>query len=316
MIPAAVRVVFMGSPGFAVPSLDALVDAGYDVVGVVTQPDRPAGRGAAIQRPEVKVAALRHGIDVFQPTSLRDEGTVERLVAFVPDLFVVAAYGKILPRPVLAIPGRGAVNVHASLLPRWRGASPIASAILAGDDETGVSIMEMALKMDAGPVISSVALTVLPNDTTGSLETRLARLGAEALMAALPRWLDGSLPAVPQDEAEATDCRTIAKEDGHLRLAMTATEAERAVRAYNPWPGAYVHYKGQRLAIWAASVVSSGAQAPPGSMRVEGRRSLIAFAHGTWLELNEIQKPGGKRIAGEQFLNGERGKLESMVGLA
>ena len=316
MNPTEVRVVFMGSPAFAVPSLIALATAGYDVVGVVTQPDRPAGRGGAVHMPEVKAAALELSLNVFQPETFKDTANIERLASFAPDLFVVAAYGKILPRTVLAIPRRGTVNVHASLLPRWRGASPINAAILAGDAQTGVSIMEMVFKMDAGPVISTTTTPILASDTTATLEPRLAQLGAGALVETLPRWLDGDTHAVPQDEDRVTYCHTLKKEEGHLRADMTATEAERAVRAYDPWPGAYVLYRGERLAIWQTTLVETPDDQAPGAVSVVGRSPAVTFADGQALVLEAVQKPGGRRISGEQFLNGERGKLESKVTLA
>jgi methionyl-tRNA formyltransferase len=306
----------MGSPAFATPSLRGLVDAGYDVAAVVTQPDRPAGRGGATHAPDIKRAALDLGIDVIlQPETLRDDAVCHALAALEPDVFVVAAYGKILPKSVLAIPRRGSLNVHASLLPRWRGASPIAAAILAGDRETGVCIMELVAKMDAGPIVSCARAPIGLADTTGSLELRLAELGARVLLEALPGWLDGSLPATPQDEGFATYCRTLAKDDGWLRAAMTAAEAERAVRAYNPWPGAFVQYRGQRLALWAAHLAQGAPGGVVGSLSTVGRLPSIAFAGGL-LVLDEVQKPGGRRLTGQEFLNGERGRLESAVVLA
>lgn len=315
MNPAELRVVFMGSPAFAVPTLEALVAAGYPVVAVVTQPDRPAGRGGRVMPPEVKVAAKRLGIPVLQPPTFRDGAANEALAALGPDVIVVAAYGKILPAATLAIPRRGCLNVHASLLPRWRGASPIAAAILAGDAETGVTIMEMAREMDAGPVVAQASEPILAGDTTGSLEARLAVLGARTLIEALPGWFAGERVAVPQDEARVTYCQLIRKEDGHLRADMTAAEAERAVRAYDPWPGAFVGYRGGRLGIWRAHVVDDAAEAVPGTLLVHARRPAIAFTDGL-LVLDEVQRPGGKRMAGDAFLNGERGRLAPQVGLA
>ncbi|MBE0611148.1 MAG: methionyl-tRNA formyltransferase [Dehalococcoidia bacterium] len=308
------RVVFMGSPEFAVPSLRALVEAGATVVAAVSQPDRPSGRGGRVQAPPVKLAALELGVQVLQPATLRDQGIQEHLRSLHGAAFVVAAYGKILPQVVLGIPRRGCLNVHASLLPRWRGASPIAAAILGGDTVTGVSIMELVRKMDAGPVISRIETPVLSEDTAGTLEPRLAALGAAELIRVLPGWLSGELVAVPQDEDAATYCHLISKNDGHLAASMTAEEAERAVRAYNPWPGAFVSYRSERLAIWRARVVSSES-ASPGATAVTGRSPAIAFGGG-WLVLEEVQRPGGKRLTGEQFLAGERGTLEPIVGLA
>lgn len=304
----------MGSPAFAVPSLEALVAAGYNVVAAVTQPDRPAGRGGALRQPDVKVAALRHGLDVFQPETLKDEAVREHLRDFRADLFVVAAFGRILPRFVLAMPSRGCVNVHASLLPRWRGASPIAAAILAGDAETGVSIMEMAPEMDAGPVFATASEAIAPTDTTGTLEPRLAALGARTLVDALPRWYDGHLPAVPQDDADVTYCSLIRKEDGWLSATMTAVEAERAVRAFTPWPGAFVHYRGQRLGIWRAHVRPSAAETAVGALLVVDRQPAIALRDGL-LVLDEVQRTGARRQSGHDFLNGERGAPAAEVTL-
>lgn len=313
MNPSEVRVVFMGSPLFAVPSLRALVREGYDVALVVTQPDRPAGRGGRLQPPEVKVAAEALGLNVLQPETLKDEMVREMLRGIGADVFVVAAYGKILPRAVLEMPSRGCVNVHASLLPRWRGASPIDAAILAGDAETGVSIMELVQKMDAGPVIAQARTPIGPYDTTESLEPRLAELGAETLVKTLPGWLDGSLVAQPQDEALVTTCTLIKKEDGFLRASMTGTEAERVIRAYRPWPGAYVMYNGERLMIWKAHV-EAGEAGAAGSLALRDRQPAIAFTDG-WLVLDEVQRAGSKRLSGRDFLNGERGRIGGRVEL-
>ena len=307
------RILFMGSPEFAVPSLRALCEAGYPVVLAVTQPDKPAGRGGKLQKPPVKVAAEELGIPVFQPDTLRDEGVRARLAAAEADIFVVAAYGKILPQAVLDLPRRGCVNVHASLLPKWRGPSPISAAILAGDRETGVSIMELVRKMDAGPVISRRAMDIEAEDTTGTLETKLAALGAEELVRVLPGWFDGELVPEPQDEESATYCHILTKQDGWLKAAMTAAEAARAVRAFNPWPSAYVEMDGERLAVWAAHA-AEGSDAP-GMVRVVRKRPAVAFGQGL-LVLAEVQRPGGKRLTGEQFLAGLRGQLPPTVVLA
>jgi len=309
------RVVFMGSPEFAAPSLRALAAVGYSIELVVTQPDRPAGRGGKLQAPAVKVAAEALGVPVFQPETMREESVHERLRSVGADVFVVAAYGRILPQAVLDIPRRGCLNVHASLLPKWRGPSPIVAAIRAGDAETGVSIMQLVRKMDAGPVISTVAMPIDSDDTAGSLEPRLAAAGAGELVRVLPGWLDGALPAAPQDEERATYCHIISKQDGWLRAEMTASEAERAVRAFNPWPGAFVQYRDERLSIWRASVFSDEPPATAGTLRVIGRAPAVACAQG-WLRMDEVQRPGGKRLSAQQFLAGERGELPPSVGLA
>lgn len=311
--PSQTRVVFMGSPEFAVPTLRALAAAHYRVVLAVSQPDRPAGRGGKMHEPPVKTAARELGVPTFQPETMRDESVHSRLREADADLFVVAAYGKILPQAVLDIPRKGCVNVHASLLPRWRGASPIAAAIRAGDPVTGVSIMELVRKMDAGPVISRAEAPVLPTDTTGTLEPRLAALGARELVRVLPAWLAGEITPEPQDESFVTMCGILSRHDGWLSAATTAQEAERIVRAYNPWPGCSVEYRGERLAIWAA-------HAEPGEARLPGATSVVAkkpaiALRGGWLVLDEVQRPGGTRLTGEQFIAGERGQLAPQVGL-
>jgi methionyl-tRNA formyltransferase len=308
------RVVFMGSPQFAIPSLRALAHERYDVAAAVCQPDRPAGRGSKLLAPAVKMTAVDLGIEVFQPETLRDAASQARLDGYAADVFVVAAYGKILPRAVLAMPWRGCVNVHASLLPRWRGASPINAAILAGDAETGVSIIEMEPTMDTGPVIVRRPIHIEPNDTTATLEPRLAALGAAALIDALPTWIDADLQAEPQDESLVTYCSLIKKEDGHLARTMTAVEAERAVRAYDPWPMAVVMLGEERLAIWAAHVVEAGENLVPGSLFLFERRPAVALTGGG-LVLDEVQRPGSRRLSGDQFLNGLRGQLPATVGL-
>lgn len=305
----------MGSPAFAVPSLRALHASGYEVALVVSQPDRPAGRGGGLAQPAVKVAAAELGLPVLQPETLKDEAVRAQLRSLEADVTVVAAYGKILAPAVLRIPRLGSVNVHASLLPRWRGASPIAAALLAGESETGVSIMEMTAELDAGPVIARAPLPIPPGATAGTLEPALAALGARTLVETLPRWASGEVAARPQDESLATFCGLVRKEDGQLRAAMTAVEAERAVRAYDPWPGAYVDYRGSRLAAWRAHVALSPRRMAAGTTMVVERKPAIAFAHDL-LVLDEVQRQGGKRIAGETFLNGERGTLPGTVGLA
>ncbi len=305
----------MGSPQFAVPALRSLVEAGYRVCAVVTQPDRPAGRGGARRVPAVKLAAVEASITTFQPESLRGPELREALAALEPDLFVVAAYGKILPRAVLVIPRRGSVNVHASLLARWRGASPIASAILAGDRETGVSIMEMSAKMDAGPVIARSSTPVRDDDTTETLGARLAELGAQLLVDVLPAWYEGRLVAKPQDEALATYCPLLRKADGQLKANMTPAEGERAVRAYNPWPGCFISYRGERLAIWRAHAEEALEIPPPGTTVLLGKLPAVALRGGL-LVLDEVQRTGSRRLSGHDFVNGERGVLAATMGLA
>ncbi len=315
MKPSEVRTIFMGSPEFALPSLRALAERGYDLRLSVTQPDRRAGRGGYMRAPAAKVEAERLGIDIFQPASFRDPDAVATLAAVEPDLVVVAAYGRILPRAVLDLPRHPVVNVHPSLLPRWRGPSPVAAAILAGDETTGVSIMELVPQMDAGPVLAARPFPIAATDTTAALEARLAEEGAALLVETLPGWLSGELRAVPQDEATVTVCPLLEKAHGHLGVAMTAREAERAVRAYDPWPGAFVTYQGDRLAIWRASVADAGDGLVPGAITLVAGKPAVAFREGA-LVLDEVQRSGSRRVSGEAFLNGERGRLAGSAGLA
>ncbi len=315
MKPAQVRAIFMGSPEFALPTLRALVADGYDVRLAVTQPDRRAGRGGRLRAPAAKIEAERLGVPVYQPPSLRDPAAVAELASIEPDLIVVAAYGRLLPRSLLDLPRRPVVNVHPSLLPRWRGPSPVAAAILAGDETTGVSIMELVPEMDAGPVLAARPFPIAPDDTTASLEARLAEEGAVLLMETLPPFLDGELTATPQDESLVTTCPLLQKADGHLRAGMTAVEAERAVRACDPWPGAFVIYRGDRLRIWRATVGAARDDLAPGALTVISGKPAIAFRRGA-LVLAEVQRSGSRRVSGEAFLNGERGRLANSAGLA
>lgn len=306
----------MGTPPFAVPVLRALAAAGHVPRLVVARPDRPAGRGGRPRAPAVKAEAERLGLPVFQPESFADPGAVATLAAAEPDLIAVAAYGRLLPRAVLALPRRGILNVHPSLLPRWRGPSPVAAAIRAGDERTGVSVIELTARMDAGPVVAARAFPIGPADTTGALEARLAEAGAELLVESLPGWLAGDTAAAPQDEARATVCTLLTKDDGRLRAAMTAAEAERAVRACDPWPGAFAGWAGARLAVWRAHVEPAGdAALAPGTVARVGKAPAIAFREGL-LALDEVQRAGGRRVSGEAFLNGERGRLPEAAGLA
>lgn len=307
MDPAETGIVFMGSPEFAVPSLRALVAAGYRLQQVICQPDRPSGRGGRVQFGPVKQAALDLGIPVYQPETLKSEEVVAHIAALEPTAFVVAAYGKIIPRALLAIPSRGSVNVHASLLPRWRGASPIEASILAGDEETGVSIMEVVPKMDAGDVVNQARLRITNQHTGGILEAELSAIGADLLVRTMPAWLSRNTVPQPQDEAPVTYCPLIRKEDGALRASMAVCQAERTVRAYNPWPGAFAGYSGGRLTIWSAHVAAIEHGIRTGALAIVDGFPAIGFKDG-WLVLDIVQKPGGKRQGGREFLNGERGR--------
>lgn len=297
------RVIFMGTPEFAVPSLHALAQSDLcNLVAVVTRQDKPAGRGRRLMQPPVKMAAGEHGVAVLQPTRLKAAATHEALRAHQPDLAVVAAYGRILPKAVLDIPRLGCVNVHASLLPRHRGASPIAHAILAGDHEAGVSIMQMDEGLDTGPVFRMDAIPLDAGDTCGSLTKRLASLGAESLLGALPGILDGSLAAAPQENASATYAPLLQKEDGTLDFAAPAVELERRVRAFDPWPGTFTRAGRHSVRVWKAHVVDGDGE-PGVVLTASGKGVVVACGDGA-LQLDEVQPAGRKRMLAASWVAG------------
>src|SRR5512143_3911737 len=242
------KVVFMGSPDFSLPTLRALIDA-YQVVGVVTQPDRASGRGRELKPPPVKLLTQELGIPVIQPEKLRQPEAMEQLRLWNPDLIVVAAFGQILKKDVLYLPRFGCINVHASLLPRWRGAAPINAAILHGDQETGITIMKMDVGLDTGPILSQKPIRLAPDDTAGAVFERLSHLGADLLIETLPDYLSGKIQPVPQTEDGATYAPMLKKEEGRLDFDRPAGELERRIRAFNPWPGAFMDFDGALLKV-------------------------------------------------------------------
>ena len=296
------RLVFMGSPDFALPTLRALA-ANYDVVGVITQPDRPAGRGKQLTAPPVKILAKELDLPVIQPARLREPPAMAQLRAWAPDLIVVAAFGQILRQEVLDLPLHGCLNVHASLLPRWRGASPIQAAILAGDAETGVTIMRMDKGLDTGPILIERAIPIAPDDTAATLSDKLSTLGADILIETLPKYLSSELKPTPQPEAGATSAPILKKSDGELDAALSAEELARKVRAFNPWPGAFIVWKRQPLKVHRARIAAGNAAS--GQRRIEGGLPAIGTADGL-LILNKVQPAGKKPMSGEEFLRGAR----------
>jgi methionyl-tRNA formyltransferase len=299
-----VRLVFAGTPEFSVPCLEACRASGAEVVAVYTQPDRPAGRGRKLTPSPVKQAALAAGIAVEQPESLKPADVQQRLADYRPDLLVVVAYGLILPRKVLAIPRLGCWNVHASLLPRWRGAAPIQRAILAGDRESGVDLMQMEAGLDTGPVLLERRTPIGRDDTGGSLHDRLAMLGAEVLAAGLRRTLAGEvLVATPQPEDGVTYAHKLEKAEARLDFSRPAPELERQVRAFDPWPVAEGEIAGEPLRIWAARAIELDHHAVPGRVLAAGRDG-IDLACGTGaLRVTAVQRAGGKRIGAVDYLN-------------
>ena len=307
------RVIFAGTPEFAAVALAALHAAGFDIPLVLTQPDRPAGRGMQLQASPVKQFAQVHGIPVAQPVSLRLDGKypdiardAHQLLRTTPhDVMVVAAYGLILPPSVLEIPPHGCINIHASLLPRWRGAAPIHRAIEAGDAETGIAIMQMDAGLDTGPTLLTQAVPIVPDDSTGSLHDKLARLGGVLIVETLHALPGGSLKPQPQAADGVTYAAKISKEEAALDFALPAPELARKVRAFHPFPGAFAMLEGAPIKIWQAEAVPDAVAAAPGQVLEADADSgvLVACGNGA-LRLTALQKPGGKRLPAAEFLKG------------
>jgi len=298
------KLVFAGTPDFAARALEALLAAGHQIVLVLTQPDRPAGRGMVLQASAVKKVALTHGIPVFQPASLKDPATHEPIRAACVDqgaeLMVVAAYGLILPQAVLDLPRRGCINIHASLLPRWRGAAPVHRAIEAGDAQTGITLMQMEAGLDTGPMLLAEAVDIDAQDTTGSLHDRLARLGGKLAVDALARF-DRLIP-VPQPEAGVTYAAKIDKTEARLDWNQPAAVLARKLRAFNPFPGAVVSLAGEPVKVWRGEVVAASGR--PGQVLTAGAAGIVVACGEAALRLTELQKPGGRRVTSADFMHG------------
>jgi methionyl-tRNA formyltransferase len=318
---SALRVAFAGTPDFAVPALEALLSSGHSVVGVLTQPDRPKGRGRQIAASPVKVAAHAYGIHVSQPKSLKSEAGRAELAAWHPDVLVVVAYGLILPPAALALPRLGCINIHASLLPRWRGAAPIQRAILAGDSDTGVTIMLMDAGLDTGPMLLQKRMPIDPRDTGGSLHDRLATLGAAALLEGLDKLATGTLEPQPQPSAGVTYAAKIDKAEGLIDWSRGAIEIERQVRAFNPWPVAETRLDGEQLRVFAASAEDTSRDQPwpsaevigefresagsePGTIVAVRDDSVIVQCGSGRLALHRLQRPGRRAVEARDFAHG------------
>jgi len=295
----------MGSPDFSLLSLRALSARReqFEVVGVVTQPDRASGRGRELKSPPVKTLSLELGIPIMQPEKLRAPEAMQQLRAWAPDLIVVAAFGQILKKDVLDLPKHGCINVHASLLPRWRGAAPINAAILAGDEETGVTIMRMDVGLDTGPMLAKKSIRLTPTDTAGSVTQALSQLGADLLIETLPRWIAGEIQPQAQDDALFTYAAMMKKEEGKLDFTNDVNELERQVRAFNPWPGAFMDFNGTMLKIHHAHV---GQGNVPEGQRLIVQDQPVVGGRGGLLVLDEVQPAGKKPMSGKSFLAGAR----------
>lgn len=307
------RVIFAGTPEFAATALQAIHAAGFEIPLVLTQPDRPAGRGMQLQASAVKQFALQHGIPVAQPVSLRLDGkypdVAKEAHALISntahDVMVVAAYGLILPLSILEIPRLGCLNIHGSLLPRWRGAAPIHRAIEAGDTETGITIMQMEEGLDTGPMLLKTNISIAEADTTGSLHDKLATLGGEMIVDALKRLQSGNLPATVQPAEGVNYASKISKEEAGLDFTLPAEVLARKIRAFNPFPGAHAQYADSTIKIWRAQAIKTGNMDQPGRiLSAQPGKGIIVACGKDALELTELQKPGGKRLSAAEFLKG------------
>ena len=303
-------IVFMGTPDFAVPVLEALI-VHHHVAGIVTQPDRPAGRSKEPRFSPVKRAALAHDIPVFQPEKIRRDEAIAELKRWQADVYIVAAFGQILPQSVLDIPAYGSLNTHASLLPRWRGAAPIQAAIRAGDRETGITIMKMDAGLDTGPILSQRALTIADDETAESLHDRLALLAAELLIETLPAYLDDRIQPRPQDDSQATYAPMIKKEEGQIDWTQAALVIERQIRAFTPWPGTFSTWKTQPIRILRAQVGSG--HADPGQITERDGLTAVGTSEGL-LVLQRVQLAGRKALSIDEFLRGHADFVNSRLG--
>jgi methionyl-tRNA formyltransferase len=304
MVTRAFRVVFFGTPAFAVPTLDTLLDSAHTVAAVVTQPDRPSGRGHRTADSPVKARATAAGIPVLQPRALKDPGFLDNLAAFRADVGVVAAYGRILPEAVLAMPAHGLLNVHASLLPRYRGAAPVHRAVIAGERETGVTIMRIVPALDAGPMLAAERRPIGPDETSELVERDLARIGASLMRATLDRLVHGPIEERSQDERQATYAPRLTRDDGIVDWMRPAEDVHNQIRGLHPWPHAHSFLDGRRLILLRSTVSSDGSTAAPGSIVAAQGDDLSVATTGSILRLVELQVEGKRPITAREFLAG------------
>ena len=301
------KIIFAGTPEFAVPALAALIQARHDVVMVLTQPDRPAGRGMQLKASPVKQLALQHNLAIFQPVSLKPVEVQAQINAVNADVMIVAAYGLIIPTAVLNLFKKGCYNIHASLLPRWRGAAPIHRALLAGDAETGVTIMEVVPALDAGAMVSKGMVPILETDTTQTLHDSLSKIGADLMVQAMAELANnGHLPSTPQDESLVTYAHKLEKVESAIDWHKSAAEISRQVRAFNPFPVASAQFRGETIKIWFAKAITGNTNA--GEVVGLERTLLLGCGEGL-LQITELQMPGGKRQSAQQFVQGQHVKL-------
>jgi len=299
------KIVFMGTPAFSVPILEGLLESGYEVQAVVTQPDRPVGRKHVITPPPVKVAALKHDLLVLQPEKISGSTEMDKIASLAPDLIITAAFGQFLPEKLLQIPRLGAINVHASLLPKYRGGAPVHYAIMNGEDKTGVTIMEMIKKMDAGAIYSQAEIPITKTDDVGTMFEKLSALGKDLLLNTLPELIQGTLEKTPQNEAQVTFSPNITREQEAIDWQKTADEIDNQVRGMRPWPIAFTTYRGVRWKIWDVTPLAETTDAAPGTIIKKDKSELfVACGKNTTLALKELQPAGKGKQDVQAFLNG------------
>ena len=307
MVIGPLRIVFFGTPGFAAPSLEALVASSHPVVAVVSQPDRPKGRGQRLRPTATRTAAVEHGIPVLQPEKIRTDAFLAEVAAFEPDLGVVAAYGRLLPDALLRIPRLGMINVHASLLPRWRGAAPVHRAVIAGDAETGVTIMRVVKQLDAGPMFAAVSRPIGPDETSPEIERSLAQLGATLVVDVVDRIAAGDAVETPQDEALVTYAPKLTREEGPVDWSLQASRIHDLVRGLQPWPLASTRLAGVRVLLHRSAIADESTDAPPGTIvRAGGGELVVAAGDGRVVCLLELQPEGRRVMSAREFLAGRR----------
>ncbi|KAF0820311.1 MULTISPECIES: methionyl-tRNA formyltransferase [unclassified Cytobacillus] len=304
------KIVFMGTPDFSVPVLKQVIEDGYEVIGVVTQPDRPVGRRKVLTPPPVKVEAEKQGIPVYQPEKIRQPEELEKVLALKPDLIVTAAFGQILPKDLLEAPKFGCINVHASLLPELRGGAPIHYAILQGKEKTGITIMYMAEKLDAGDILTQVEVPITETDTVGTLHDKLSEAGSKLLSDTLPKLLNGELNPIRQNEEEATFAYNIKREQEKIDWSNTGEEIYNHIRGLNPWPVAYTTFEGKVIKIWNSKKIRHAENHDPGTIiRLEEDGIVVAAGNETAVKITELQPSGKKKMPAEQFLRGAGSNL-------
>lgn len=305
----------MGTPDFAVPTLTMLIEEGYDVMGVVTQPDRPKGRKKMITPTPVKEVAQKHGIPVFQPEKLRDSSEMEAILHLQPDLIITAAYGQILTKPILDLPTYGCINVHASLLPKYRGGAPIHRAIVAGEKETGITIMYMVKALDAGDILAQQAISISETDTAGSMYEKLSQVGGELLKNTLPDIIGGKIQAVPQDESQVTFAYNISREDEKINWNSSATQIRNHVRGLHPWPVAFTTWRSEPFKVWWIEVIDDiENNEGPGTVLSIEKDGIVVSAKPGKVLLKEVQPAGKKRLSIEEFMRGGQMKVGEKLG--